>query len=104
MRIRGFRLLESLLVLFLISVLTLLALPTAHRFRTVTTVAQVVDEITTAQFAAIRECREVLYENQRENLQLYFNRKGNARKANTLVICHERVIISLGTGRLYVKH
>ena len=103
-RIKGFTLLECLLVLFLISVLTLLALPTARRFRTVTTVAQVVDEITAAQFAAIRDSQPVIYENQQENLQLHFNRRGNARKANTLIICHDRVIISLGTGRLYVKY
>ena len=94
---RGFTAIECLLC---VSVMAILMTMTAGRIKPITvqqeTVSRV-NEIVMDQYQAVVNCERV------ENDYTGFNRKGNVRQRDTIYINDVPVIISLGTGRIYVR-
>ena len=56
-----------------------------------------INEIVMDQYHAVVNCERV------ENEYTGFNRKGNVRQRDTVYINDVPIIISLGTGRIYVR-
>ena len=94
---KGFTAIECLLC---VSVMAILMTMTAGRIRPITvrqeTVSRI-NEIVMDQYQAVVNCERV------ENDYTGFNRKGNVRQRDTIYINDVAVIISLGTGRVYVR-
>ena len=73
---------------------------TAGRIRPITVkqdTASRINEIVMDQYHAVVNCERV------ENEYTGFNRKGNVRQRDTVYINDVPIIISLGTGRIYVR-
>lgn len=93
---KGFTAIECLLCLTLTAVLTVV---TAGAIRPISVRQEInnqINDIVMDQYHAIVENERV------ENEYTGFNRKGNARSRDTIYIDDVAVIVSLGTGRIYV--
>jgi prepilin-type N-terminal cleavage/methylation domain-containing protein len=101
--IEGFTLIESLLVLTALSVSLLWSVPLWDDFQARADVRTVIDEMAVSQLEAIRECQYVTYDNADEGISVTFTRLGSALRAQTLKIRGKDVVVSLGTGRIYVR-
>ena len=94
---RGFTVIECLLC---VSVMAILMTMTAGRIKLITVKQETVsriNEIVMDQYHAVVNCERV------ENEYTGFNRKGNVRQRDTIYINDVPVIVSLGTGRIYVR-
>ena len=97
----GYTLIEMLLVLMIMGILLLLSVQSLKR-DVHKPVGFVIDEIVMKQFEAIIECEKTYYEEY--DCEIRFNRRGNVNQANTYHVHEDKIIVSLGTGRVYVKH
>lgn len=94
---RGYTAVECLLAVTVIAIcMTLTSVrirPLAIRQET----QDAINDIVMDQYQAVVDCQH------RENRYTGFNRKGNVRMRDTVYIDGVAVIISLGTGRIYVR-
>ncbi len=93
---KGFTAIECLLCLTLIAVLTVITAGVIRPFAIKREISNQINDIVMDQYRAIVENERV------ENEYTAFNRKGNARSRDTVYIDNIPVIVSLGTGRIYV--
>ena len=103
LRIKGFTMLESLLVLFMLAVCTSLSLPLYQKVEKCTQVNEIMEEIAIKQYETILESDYDRYINDKENVDILFNRIGSVMHAATIHLSMSDVIVTLGTGRIYVK-
>ncbi len=95
---KGFTLIESLLVLFIIAVL--LSITTIKvRFNYDRSVNETINDIVRVQLEAIMENDEQFYEEN--DMDIRFNRLGDADHADSYEYGNYCIIVSLGTGRVY---
>ena len=99
-RAEGYTLIEMLVVLLALSLLLLFSVRSLKR-DVHKPVSFVIDEIVMKQYEAIIESEKTYYEEF--DCEIRFNRRGNVNQANTYHIYDESVIVSLGTGRVYVR-
>ena len=99
-RAEGYTLIETLLVLMVMAVLLLVSVRTLKR-DVHKPVSFVVDEIVIKQYEAIIECEHTYYEEY--DCEIRFNRRGNINQANTYHVYDRKILVTLGTGRVYVK-
>ncbi|MBR0474805.1 MAG: prepilin-type N-terminal cleavage/methylation domain-containing protein [Erysipelotrichaceae bacterium] len=100
---KGFTMIECLFVLTVISVLYLLAIPVADNIRNRKDVNTIMDEMALRQIEAIMECDYSDYDNDEYDIHVTYNRKGNVLQADSYQVGSHNMIVSLGTGRTYVK-
>lgn len=93
---KGFTAVECLLCLTLIAILTVITSGVIRPLAVKREISNQINEIVMDQYRAIVENERV------ENECTGFNRKGNARSRDTVYIDNIPVIVSLGTGRIYV--
>lgn len=94
---RGYTAIECLLC---VTVIAILMTMTVSRITPLTIKQETVNrinEIVMDQYHAVVNCERV------ENEYTGFNRKGNVRMRDTIYIDDVAVIVSLGTGRIYVR-
>ena len=103
MRIKGYTLLEMMLVLAAVAVFALLTVPVSYRIARINSVEREMDNIVFEQISAISQCDYHYYDNPQEEVSILFNRIGSVMHAETIHIVNRDVIIALGTGRVYVK-
>ena len=101
--IRGYTLLECLLVLSVLMIITLITVPIVRKTGDVLYIQWKIDEMVMKQYEAITGSEKLTYEDQQNGISIYFSRLGMVRHAATLHIRNRNVILSLGTGRLYEK-
>ncbi|MBO4218161.1 MAG: hypothetical protein J5887_01465 [Erysipelotrichaceae bacterium] len=89
-----------LMVLLIMSILLLFSVRSLKR-EVHKPVSFVIDEIVMRQYEAIIECEKTYYEEY--DCEIRFNRRGNVNQANTYHVYGSRIIVTLGTGRVYVK-
>ena len=103
MPIKGFTVIELVFVLTVMAIISVLTVPLTYRICTVNSVEREIDNIVLDQFQAINECDYHSYENDRDEVTVLFNRLGSVMHAETIHVTGKDVIISLGTGRVYVR-
>lgn len=96
----GYTLIEMLLVLMIMGILLMMSVQSLKR-DVHKPVSFVIDEIVMKQYEAIIECEKTYYEEY--DCQIRFNRRGNVNQANTYHVYEDRIIVTLATGRVYVK-
>ena len=69
MRTKGFTLLESMIVLSVLSVFTLLSVNSCRSFKEVISVYEVMDDIALTQYRAIKQSESLIYEYKPDDLQ-----------------------------------
>ena len=103
LRIRGFSISEQLLVLSILAVMALTAIPCSYRAVTVICLQDKMDEIVEQQLKAIMISDYHSYENEVDEVSILFNRIGSVMHAETVTLREGKIIVSLGTGRVYAK-
>jgi len=103
LRIRGYTLLECMLVLMILMVTMLLTVPVTRNIRDVFYVQWKIDEIVMKQYESICQSEKLIYDDPENDINIYFSRLGMVRHADTFHVRNKKIIISLGTGRLYEK-
>lgn len=98
----GYSFFQMIIVLYVISILLLLAVPLLKHGNLVST-DNLINEIGYCQYNAITRSEKIYYENQEIDNTIYFNRLGNSNMAQSIYFKEKRIIISLGTGRCYEK-
>ncbi len=89
-----------MLCLCIVAVFLMMAIPiTVHSIDK--PVSMEINEIVLLQYSAIIDNEKKEYD--KFNTYITFNRKGNINQANTYYIDEIDVIVSLGSGRIYVK-
>ncbi len=96
----GYTLIEMLLVLMIMGILLIMSVQSLKR-DVHKPVSFVIDEIVMKQYEAIIECEKTYYEEY--DCQIRFNRRGNVNQANTYHVYEDSIIVTLATGRVYVK-
>ncbi|MGN1399594.1 MAG: hypothetical protein ACI4WG_06335 [Erysipelotrichaceae bacterium] len=94
----GYTLLESLLVLLVFAMLTVM-LASQLNYQDNKSVNHLINEIVLLQFEAIIENEERYYDLY--NMDIVFNRIGNVNHADSYQYQGNEIIVSLGTGRIY---
>jgi len=97
---KGFTLIETLIVLVILSLFVSIFYASLT-YKANKPIQYIVNEIVITQFKAIIEDEKQYYENDQH--ELYFNRKGGPNQANTFDFDEISIVVSLGTGRVYVK-
>ena len=93
---KGFTAVECLLCVTLIAILMTITAGKIKSFTLRQDINNRINEMVMDQYRAIVESERV------ENEYTGFNRKGNVRSRDTVYIDGVAVIVSLGTGRIYV--
>jgi len=90
---------EMLIVVSILSVLLLIAIPVLNKSR-IFNVEFVINDIAFQQFEAIMTNQKTIYEEY--NTYITFNREGGVNHADTYDIEGTDIIVTLGTGRIYI--
>ncbi|MGI6509430.1 MAG: pilus assembly FimT family protein [Erysipelotrichaceae bacterium] len=98
---KGYSLLETIFVLFILSVFMLMITP-IYKTGIKRNSTLIINEIVMVQYEAILQSYYEEYDN--EEVYIRFNRIGNVNMANTYDIEGNEIVVSLGTGRVYDKH
>lgn len=98
---KGYSLIETIFVLFILSVFVLLITP-IYKTSIKRNSSLIINEIVMVQYEAILQSYYEEYDN--EEVYIRFNRIGNVNMANTYEIEGNEIIVSLGTGRVYDKN
>ena len=102
-RVKGFTLVESMLVLAVLSMILLMSVPVYRRVAYNGEVDQTIEQIAIAQFKAIADNKTVNCRVPYESFEIQFLRTGNVLKARTVQLSNGVIIVTLGTGRVYEK-
>ncbi len=103
LRVKGFTLVESMLVLAVLSMFILLSVPIYRNVAYNGEVDQTIEQIAIAQLNAIAGNRTVNCKVPYESFEIQFLRTGNVLKARTIDLSNGVIIVTLGTGRVYEK-
>ena len=87
----------------ILMVTALITVPVTRNIRDVFYVQWKIDEIVMKQYESICRSEKVIYDDQENDINIYFSRLGMVRHADTFHVRNRKIIISLGTGRLYEK-
>ncbi|MGI6608707.1 MAG: prepilin-type N-terminal cleavage/methylation domain-containing protein [Erysipelotrichaceae bacterium] len=98
---RGYSLIETIFVLFILSIFILIVTP-IYRAGINRSSSLIINEIVMVQYEAILESYYEEYDS--EEVYIRFNRTGNVNMANTYDIEGNEIVVSLGTGRVYEKN
>ena len=101
--LRGFTFAESMLVLLILTVMMSLTAKTVMPYSDESDAAKVMEGITMAQIEAIRTDDYADYDNDAHDVHVTFNRRGNVLLADSFTVDGKDIIVSLGTGRVYVR-
>ena len=96
--IKGFTLLEILIVLIIISTISIIYLP--HKLNIDLSHYTFIDNYQALQIEAIKDSKKLLYPNIYSLYPIYFNKKGDVNMAQTISINNHHLIIHLGNGYL----
>lgn len=100
---KGFTLIESLIVILILSMFCLLSVPIQRKMSIYTKSDQLIEEISFEQIEAIKENNYHNYENEEFSLSITFTRLASVLHAETIHLDKYDIIVSLGTGRIYEK-
>jgi len=102
-RVKGYTVLECLLVLWVLGVMLLIAVPIQKRQAQTVNLQTEINRIVMRQYEAVIESKPRVYSDHDQDIEIIFNRKGNVRQANTYRLYGHKIIVALGCGRIYVK-
>ena len=94
---KGFTAIECLLCVTVIAIMMTMMAAGIHPLTVKQETASAINEIVMDQYQAVINCERV------DNEYTGFNRKGNVHQRDTVYIDDVAVIVSLGTGRIYVR-
>ena len=101
--LRGFTFAESMLVLLILTVMMSLTAKAALPYSAESDSSRIMEGITMAQIEAIKTDDYADYDNDVHDIHVTFNRRGNGLLADSFTVGGKDIIVSLGTGRVYVR-
>lgn len=90
-------------MLSVLALTVIISAPIAHKAKHTMSIDEIIEGISYSQHLAVKENDYYDYENDDEQIDIIFNRKGSVMHAETIYVTRGRIIISLGTGRVYEK-
>lgn len=99
LRNKGFTMIELLLSLSILAIMVLICAPVLNATKKVP-IDFVINDIAFKQYEAIVKDEKTIYDDY--NTYITFNRKGGINHADTYDIDGTDIIVTLGTGRIYV--
>ncbi len=90
-------------MLAVMATLTLLAVPIYKGINYVPSTSTIIDEMVLTQYEAIKSDEYQTYYNDDENFEVTFTNRGTVLKAETIYLEKGKIVVSLGTGRIYEK-